>query len=89
MRVRIRARDVALATSQPEGLSIRNVLPGRISRLLVEEASGTAEAFVELRQAHLRSRLTLAAVEDLGLKEGMPVYALIKSISFESSASGR
>lgn len=88
VRVRIRARDVALATTQPEALSIRNVLPGRISRLLIEEASGTAEAFVELRGAHLRSRLTLAAVEDLGLREGMPVYALIKSISFESSAPG-
>jgi molybdate transport system ATP-binding protein len=88
VRVRIRARDVALATTRPEGLSIRNVLPGRISRLIIEEASGAAEAFVELREAHLRSRLTLAAVEDLGLEEGMPVYALIKSISFESSAPG-
>ncbi len=88
VRVRIRARDVALATTQPEGLSIRNVLPGRISRMLIEEASGAAEAFVELKGAHLRSRLTLAAVEDLGLREGMPVYALIKSISFESSTPG-
>ncbi|NIP14133.1 MAG: molybdenum ABC transporter ATP-binding protein [Pseudomonadales bacterium] len=86
VRVRIRARDVALATTRPEGLSIRNVLPGRISRLIVEEEVGTAEAFVELRDAHIRSRLTLAAVEDLGLREGMPVYALIKSISFEGSA---
>lgn len=88
VRVRIRARDVALATVRPEGLSIRNVLPGRISSLIIESETGTAEAFVELRKAHLRSRLTLAAVEDLGLREGMPVYALIKSISFEGSAPG-
>ncbi len=83
VRLRIRARDVALATRQPEGLSIRNVLPGRIVDLLREPDSGAVEVFVELRSDRIRARLTLAAVEELGLTVGDPVFALVKSVSFD------
>ncbi len=83
VRVRIRARDVALAVTRPEGISIRNVLPGRLVALATDSPAGYAEATVQLSQAHVRARVTLAAVEALGLRVGMPVYALIKSVSFE------
>ena len=83
VRLRIRARDVALATQRPEGLSIRNVLPGRIVDLVREPESGAVEVFVELRSDRIRARLTLAAVEDLQLSIGDPVFALIKSVSFD------
>ena len=83
VRLRIRARDVALATQRPEGLSIRNILPGRIVDLLREPGSGAVEVFVELRADRIRARLTLAAVEELGLSVGDPVFALVKSVSFD------
>lgn len=83
VRLRIRARDVALATRRPEGLSIRNILPGRIVDLVREPGSGSVEAFVELRSDRIRARLTLAAVEELELAIGDPVFALVKSVSFE------
>lgn len=83
VRLRIRARDVALAVGRPQGLSIRNVLAGTLVEVVTDPDSGFAEATVQLRQAHLRARLTLAAVEDLALTPGMAVYALIKSVSFE------
>lgn len=81
VRLRIRARDVALATQRPQGLSIRNALAGTLIDLRREEDAGFAEALVQLRKARLRARLTLAAVEELGLAAGMPVYALVKSLS--------
>lgn len=83
LRLRIRARDVAIATRQPEHISIRNVLPGVLVSLSEEPGSGSAEANVDVNGMHIRARLTLAAVEALALSPGMPVYALVKSVSFE------
>lgn len=83
VRLRIRARDVALATERPRGLSIRNVLSGTLKELTQGNGPGSMEALVRLRSAHIRARLTLAAVEELGLRPGMPVFALVKSVSFD------
>jgi molybdate transport system ATP-binding protein len=83
VRLRIRSRDVALATERPVGLSIRNILPGRVIDLVRMENSGSVEALIELRQDRIRARLTLAAVEELGLEIGASVFALVKSVSFE------
>ncbi len=82
VRLRIRARDVALATRRPEGISIRNVLPGRLLELTPGEGPGLVEALVQLRTARVRSRLTLAAVEELRLEPDMAVFALVKTVSF-------
>jgi len=81
VRFRIRARDVSLALAEPQGLSIRNRLPCRLVDLSVNEATGRAEATVQLDEGRLRAELTLAAVEELGLEAGMAVYALVKSVS--------
>ena len=47
-RVRVRARDVALATSRPRDLSIRNILSGTLIDLVRVEDSPFAEALVEV-----------------------------------------
>lgn len=82
IRLRVMAQDVAIAVERPRGLSIRNVLPGRITNLRFE-TEGAVDATIQLRAAHLRSRLTQAAVEDLGLEEGSEVFALVKSVSLD------
>ncbi len=84
VRLRIRARDVAIATRPPQGLSIRNVLPGTLLKIVIEPENGTAQTIIDVGGPRIRARLTLAAVEDLNLREGLPVYALIKSISLDS-----
>jgi molybdate transport system ATP-binding protein len=86
LRLRIRARDVAVATHHPQGLSIRNILAGRLQSIAIDAESGSAEVIIEVGDARIRSRLTLAAVEDLGLAEGDSVYALIKSVSLDPLA---
>jgi molybdate transport system ATP-binding protein len=85
VRLRIRARDVAVATSEPQGLSIRNQLPGKIAALEADEDTGSAELLIDIGGPRLRARLTLAAVEDLNLREGLSVYALVKSVGLEGS----
>lgn len=83
IRLRVRSRDVAIATQRPEGLSIRNIIPGRLVAIVDDLRAGGVDCTVETRGARIRARLTPSAVEDLGLAEGMQVYALIKSVSFD------
>ncbi len=83
VRLRIPARDVAVAVSKPGGISIRNVLAAKIERIAVDGDSAFTEVFMTLRSARIRARLTRDAVEKLNLTAGMPVFALIKSVSFD------
>lgn len=90
--LRLRARDVALATSLPVGLSIRNVLAGSIVALEQSPDSPFAEVAIELsgdtatesgEKTRLRSRITRAAAADLDLAVGRLVFALVKSVTFD------
>lgn len=83
-RLRIRARDVALATQRPEAISIRNVLPAEVAEVVPQPGTPFAEVYVLVGTTRIRARLTRAAVEDLRLQPEMPVFALIKSVSFDS-----
>ncbi len=85
LRVRIRARDVMIALSPPEGLSALNVLPGTVA-----EIGRSDGAIVDIRLdcagEPLIARLTRRSVERLGLVPGRRVYAVIKSIAFDHHA---
>jgi molybdate transport system ATP-binding protein len=83
VRVRIRARDVALAVGRPEGLSIRNVLAGHIAEVAMEPETAFAEVLVDVGGARLRARITQESCAELALAPGKPVFALVKSVSFD------
>jgi molybdate transport system ATP-binding protein len=81
-RLRIHARDVAIATSKPQHLSIRNVLAARILR--IEPGTGmNVELLLDVEGEHLRSRITREACEELELAAGQQVFALVKSVALE------
>ena len=82
VRLRVQAKDVAVACKRPERLSIRNVLPARVVNIQFTEAA-FAELLLDVNGQHLRSRVTREAVEELDLREGLPVFALVKSVAFE------
>jgi molybdate transport system ATP-binding protein len=82
VRLRIRARDVAIAAAEPKGLSIRNVLPGRIAGL-IEATPAIVEVRLDLAGAPLLARITRRSAEELGLAPGRQVWALIKSVALE------
>ena len=83
VRLRIRARDVALALERPTGISIRNCLPATITAIDAEPETAFAEVTLTSGPATLRARITRASVADLGLAPGMEVQALIKSVTFD------
>jgi len=85
IRLRVRAREVSIATRRPEGISIRNALEGTVSEIVEEPDTAYAEVLVDVGGAKLRARLTRLAVHDLGLKPGQSVFALIKSVTLDGT----
>ncbi len=82
VHLRVQARDVAISIERPERLSIRNVMPASLVSIEFTEPP-FVELLLDVHGQHLRSRITREAVEDLGLREGQAVFALIKSVAFE------
>jgi molybdate transport system ATP-binding protein len=78
LRVGIRAGDILLATIQPQGLSARNVLPGRV--LSLEERDMIIVARVDCG-VEMTVHLTLAARDVLELQPGKEVWLVVKTHS--------
>ena len=87
IRMRIRARDVALALAAPAATSVMNVLEGRVVQVVAEEGPG-ASVGVEVGGVTLLARVTRHSVDRLGLRPGLAVYAMIKTISLNRRGAG-
>ena len=87
VRVRIRARDVALALTRPEGLSVVNILRGTL--VAIADPGGLiVEAQLRVGAASLVARITRRSRVDLRLAEGQQIYALVKAVSFDRRSVG-
>jgi len=87
VRIRIRARDVTLATERPRGLSIRNVLEGTVG--IIEDRGGAiVEVHVQVTGRELLARISRQALDEMQLAPGRTVYALIKAIAFDKRSMG-
>lgn len=86
VRVRIPAREIILATTAPTAISLHNIIPG-IVRAIHDDA-GRHAALVEISagNAMLLARVTPDAVARLGLRQGVDVLALVKSMAVEVRA---
>lgn len=84
VRVRIRARDVVIATEPVRHVSIRNSLACRIVRVDGLDALHT-EVVLDVEGQSLRALVTREAVHELELVPGRATYALIKSVAFDGS----
>ena len=87
LRVRVRARDVSIALSRPSGLSIRNVLAGTVVELADDQGS-SLDVRLDLHGTALLARITRKSASDLGLRPGLPVFALIKAVSIDRRSVG-
>jgi molybdate transport system ATP-binding protein len=83
VRLRIPAREIILATERPTGLSLRNVLSGVVSAM--HSDANVDHVIVQVAVGHVRllAEVTREAVTQLGIVKGMPLHALIKSMSLE------
>lgn len=87
VRVRIRARDVALATERPRALSMLNVVEGSVEKI-GETAGASVDVRVDAAGTPILARVTRKSVAELGLEPGRRVYALIKAVAIDRHSVG-
>lgn len=87
LRLRLRARDVAVATRPPEGLSINNALPCTLIEVVPAGVPHEAFLRLDLNGTVLLSRVMQDTVARLGLVPGMAVFALVKAVVFDHAAA--
>lgn len=96
LRMRIKARDVALSVGRPDGVSFRNVLPASVEEV-VHDGSPFVELMLSVDGQTLRARITRQALDDLGIARGDFIFAMVKSVAIgrrtlsslpEATASG-
>lgn len=87
IRVRIRARDVSLALTRPTGVSILNVLEGSLVGFGGDDGP-IVDVQLQVGEASLVARITRRSREQLRLREGQTVFALVKAVSFDRRSVG-
>ena len=87
LRVRLRARDVGLSLDRPEKSSFLNILEGCVRELDAGDRP-QVDVLVDVG-APLIARVTRRSAQTLGLKPGMPVFALIKAVAIDRHSLGR
>lgn len=80
-RLRILARDVSLALDEPQRVSILNHLPVQITRIDPAKDGRVTVACSLADGQMLLAEITTYSLNRLGLKPGMAVFALLKSVA--------
>ncbi len=87
LRIRIRARDVALALEPPQDISILNIFPGTVTEIS-DRRDGQVDVLVDVGTT-LWARVTRLAAARLELAPGRKVCALVKAVAIDRHALGR
>ena len=81
VRIRILARDVSLATSEPTNTSIQNQLRASIQSITPDSHPSQVMVVLKCGAEEVLARVTKRAVNELALEVGMPVWAQVKSVA--------
>jgi molybdate transport system ATP-binding protein len=87
VRARIRARDVSLATSRPEGVSMRNVFGVEVTAVS-GEFGAIVDVSLSIGGTPLVARITRKSAHELGIRAGAHAYALVKAVSIDRRSVG-
>ncbi|HVO88889.1 MAG TPA: molybdenum ABC transporter ATP-binding protein [Casimicrobiaceae bacterium] len=84
VRARVRARDVAIALQAPSRISVLNVLGAKVVGI---SAVGASMVDVDLRVGHatLIARITRRSLDELQIRVGIDLFALVKAVSFDDA----
>lgn len=86
LRLRLRARDVSLAITEPSGLSIANCLPGHV-RALLDLHGPYIDAAVQVGEVTIHALVTRESVQRLQLRPGLPVWTLVKTVAIDNRSA--
>jgi molybdate transport system ATP-binding protein len=87
VRVRLRARDLSLALSDPADVSTSNRLPGVVTALLARDGP-YVDVGVRLGSTTVRALVTGESCERLGIRAGTRVWVLVKAVALDSRSVG-
>jgi len=79
-RVRIHARDIAIAIDRPERISVRNILASVVCSV-TEADDHIVDVVLDCGGCPLWSQITAQGQAQLGLSPGMAVHALVKAVT--------
>jgi len=82
LRVRLAADDVLIARVKPQEISANNIL--RATVVQVHVIGDIAEVALQAGAAWLLARITAASAQRLALTPGLPVFAIVKSVTLDS-----
>ncbi|MGO9949213.1 MAG: molybdenum ABC transporter ATP-binding protein [Steroidobacteraceae bacterium] len=83
LRVQLLARDLIVATREPQQLSVGNILTGVVTAVTGDEGDADLIA-IDIGGTIIMARVTRAATRELKLTAGLPVWALVKAVSLRS-----
>ena len=83
LRVRIRAEEIMLALEEPRTISANNVLQVQVGEIRHDHATH-ADVQLICGNTKMVARITRASLERLKLAPGMPVFAIIKSVTVDT-----
>lgn len=86
LRIRVRARDVSLATSRPENVSVLNVFEGTVMTVNGLEHP-QSDVAVDVGGATIWSQITRKSLDDLGIQPGSKVFAMVKAVAIDRTAT--
>jgi len=81
VRIRILARDVSLAISEPTNTSIQNQLRGSIQSITPDAHPSQVMVVLKCGADEVLARVTKRAVDELSLQVGQSVWAQVKSVA--------
>jgi molybdate transport system ATP-binding protein len=81
VRIRILARDVSLATTEPQYTSIQNQLRGQIQSITPDVHPSQVMVVLKCGAEEVLARVTKRAVDELALQVGQSVWAQVKSVA--------
>lgn len=88
LRVHIPAREVLLATAEPQGISALNVLKCEIRAISTAEGSA-ADIMLQCGEESISARITGLSAKRMGLAVGNAIHAIIKTVALDPPTRGR
>jgi molybdate transport system ATP-binding protein len=82
-RVIIKATDITLATTPAHNLSVRTTLAGTVAGIETSDGPLAAVTMILIGHGQLVALATRKAVDELGLKVGDSVFALVKTVALD------
>jgi molybdate transport system ATP-binding protein len=82
-RVIIKATDITLATTPARNLSVRTTLAGTVAGIETGDGPLAAVTMILIGHGQLVALATRKAVDELGLKVGDSVFALVKTVALD------